>query len=245
MPPPSCAPSSKSSGHKSASFWPLKPPVHLRPNLCASPTHSCCKTASRRLFAPASASTPSSAPPLAQQPATWATAPPVWAPVVAGAAAMAALQQQSVLAAAFAQAVADLVTVEKKHIVALTEIARDALRTDPQAVPSLATVITDRIVKVRPGPLSACYQKLCCALGVRAARRSAASPGSRPSSRRPGLPRFAGPRLTEAAGALPSGQHLQAGWRAVQGVFCVRAAGGEAGLHAPFSTAGDGCSTFT
>lgn len=42
----------------------------------------------------------------------------------------------------------ELVTTEKKNIVALTEIARDALQTNPQAVPSLAKVIITRIMQV-------------------------------------------------------------------------------------------------
>ena len=63
-------------------------------------------------------------------------------------ASMAAQQQ---LAVAFAQAVQELVTVEKKNIVVLTEIARDALAREPGAAPSLAAVITNRIIQVCPG----------------------------------------------------------------------------------------------
>jgi hypothetical protein len=62
---------------------------------------------------------------------------------------MSLLQSQLVLA--FAQAVTELVTVEKKNIVALTEIARDALRTEPQSAPSLAALITNRILQVGAG----------------------------------------------------------------------------------------------
>ncbi|KAI3437904.1 hypothetical protein D9Q98_000349 [Chlorella vulgaris] len=61
---------------------------------------------------------------------------------------MSLLQSQLVLA--FAQAVTELVTVEKKNIVALTEIARDALRTEPQSAPSLAALITNRILQAPP-----------------------------------------------------------------------------------------------
>ena len=60
-----------------------------------------------------------------------------------------AAQQQLVVA--FAQAVQELVTVEKKNIVVLTEIARDALAREPGAAPSLAAVITNRIIQVRAG----------------------------------------------------------------------------------------------
>jgi len=52
------------------------------------------------------------------------------------------------LLAQFHGFVADLTTVEKRNIVALTEIARDALRTQPQAVPSLAGIIIDRVLQV-------------------------------------------------------------------------------------------------
>jgi hypothetical protein len=62
---------------------------------------------------------------------------------------MAVVQTQLVVA--FAQALTELVTVEKKNIVALTEIARDALRTEPQSAPSLAALITHRIVQVKEG----------------------------------------------------------------------------------------------
>jgi hypothetical protein len=48
--------------------------------------------------------------------------------------------------------VTDLTTVEKRNIVALTEIARDALRTQPQVAPSLAAIITNRVLQVRPPP---------------------------------------------------------------------------------------------
>ena len=44
--------------------------------------------------------------------------------------------------------VTDLTTVEKRSIIALTEIARDALRTHPHLAPSLATVLTNRILQV-------------------------------------------------------------------------------------------------
>lgn len=44
--------------------------------------------------------------------------------------------------------VEDLTTPEKRNIVALTEIAREALNTQPQAAPGLATVIVDRIIEV-------------------------------------------------------------------------------------------------
>lgn len=63
--------------------------------------------------------------------------------------AMAAGQPQVVVA--FAQALTELVTVEKKNIVLLTEIARDALRTDPAAAPGLAALISTRILQVGPG----------------------------------------------------------------------------------------------
>lgn len=45
--------------------------------------------------------------------------------------------------------VTDLTTVEKRSIVALTEIARDALRTHPHVAPTLANIIIDRIIQVR------------------------------------------------------------------------------------------------
>ena len=45
--------------------------------------------------------------------------------------------------------VTDLTTVEKRSIIALTEIARDALRTQPHLVPSLAGIIIARIIQVR------------------------------------------------------------------------------------------------
>lgn len=44
--------------------------------------------------------------------------------------------------------VEELVSPEKRNIVALTEIAREALQMQAQAVPGLATVIIDRIVEV-------------------------------------------------------------------------------------------------
>ena len=49
---------------------------------------------------------------------------------------------------AFGQALLELVTVEKKNIMVLTEIARDALHREPQAAPSLAALITGRIMQV-------------------------------------------------------------------------------------------------
>ncbi|KAI7842625.1 hypothetical protein COHA_003729 [Chlorella ohadii] len=61
---------------------------------------------------------------------------------------MAAGQPQVVLA--FAQALTELVTVEKKNIVVLTEIARDALRTEPAAAPNLAALISTRILQAAP-----------------------------------------------------------------------------------------------
>ncbi|PRW57523.1 ENTH VHS [Chlorella sorokiniana] len=61
---------------------------------------------------------------------------------------MAAGQPQVVVA--FAQALTELVTVEKKNIVLLTEIARDALRTDPAAAPGLAALISTRILQAAP-----------------------------------------------------------------------------------------------
>ncbi|EFN55776.1 hypothetical protein CHLNCDRAFT_145220 [Chlorella variabilis] len=61
---------------------------------------------------------------------------------------MAALQTQLVLA--WAKALTELVTVEKKNIIALTEIARDALRSEPQSAPSLANLLTSRIVQAPP-----------------------------------------------------------------------------------------------
>ena len=45
--------------------------------------------------------------------------------------------------------VTDLTTVEKRTITALTEIARDALRTQPHLAASLASVLTNRILQVR------------------------------------------------------------------------------------------------
>jgi hypothetical protein len=65
------------------------------------------------------------------------------------------------LLAQFEGFVRDLTTVEKRNIVALTEIARDALTTHPHAIPSLAAVITNRVLQVRrscnaaPSPLAA------------------------------------------------------------------------------------------
>ncbi len=56
---------------------------------------------------------------------------------------------QSGLVVAFAQALTELITVEKKNIVALTEIAADALRTEPMSAPSIATLIAKRVVMVR------------------------------------------------------------------------------------------------
>lgn len=43
----------------------------------------------------------------------------------------------------------DLVSVEKKVIHALTDVARDILRTRPQGAPVVAAVIIDRVLKVR------------------------------------------------------------------------------------------------
>jgi hypothetical protein len=73
---------------------------------------------------------------------------------------------QSQLVVAFAQALTDLITVEKKNIMALTEIARDALRTEPQAAPSLASLITSRIVQVGPikCPPPACVNQPCASI---------------------------------------------------------------------------------
>ncbi len=65
---------------------------------------------------------------------------------------MAAGQPQVVLA--FAQALTELVTVEKKNIVVLTEIARDALRTEPAAAPNLAALISTRILQAGAGDLA-------------------------------------------------------------------------------------------
>lgn len=45
--------------------------------------------------------------------------------------------------------VTDLHTVEKRSIVALTEIARDALNQRAHLAPSLATVIINRALEVR------------------------------------------------------------------------------------------------
>lgn len=55
---------------------------------------------------------------------------------------------QSSLVVAFAQALTELVTVEKKNIVVLTEIARDAISTEPRSAPSLAALITSRVLQV-------------------------------------------------------------------------------------------------
>lgn len=63
-------------------------------------------------------------------------------------AALGQMAQQSQLVLAFAQAVTELITVEKKNIVVLTEIARDALSTEPEAAPNLAALITNRILQV-------------------------------------------------------------------------------------------------
>lgn len=59
------------------------------------------------------------------------------------------MDPQQSLVAAYAGFVAALVTVEKRNIAALTEIARDALQTNPHAAPGLATVITNRVLQVR------------------------------------------------------------------------------------------------
>jgi len=48
----------------------------------------------------------------------------------------------------FQRFVTDLTTVEKRQIIALTEIARDALRTHPHLAASLASVLTTRILQV-------------------------------------------------------------------------------------------------
>jgi hypothetical protein len=48
----------------------------------------------------------------------------------------------------FQRFVTDLTTVEKRKIVALTEIARDTLRTNPELAASLASVLTNRILQV-------------------------------------------------------------------------------------------------
>jgi hypothetical protein len=53
------------------------------------------------------------------------------------------------LVAQFYGFVAELTAPEKRSIVALTEIARDALRTHPHLAPSLATVISNRVLEVR------------------------------------------------------------------------------------------------
>ncbi len=45
--------------------------------------------------------------------------------------------------------VTDLTTVEKRSIVALTEIVRDALQNQPYSAQQLATVIINRIIEVR------------------------------------------------------------------------------------------------
>jgi len=44
--------------------------------------------------------------------------------------------------------VTDLTSVEKRSIVALTEITRDALKTQPHLAYGLASVIIDRILQV-------------------------------------------------------------------------------------------------
>lgn len=44
--------------------------------------------------------------------------------------------------------VTDLTTVEKRKISAVTELAKDALRTQPHLAASLASVITNRILQV-------------------------------------------------------------------------------------------------
>ena len=48
----------------------------------------------------------------------------------------------------FQRFVTDLTTVEKRSIIALTEIARDALRTHPHLAPSLVSVLANRILQV-------------------------------------------------------------------------------------------------
>lgn len=48
----------------------------------------------------------------------------------------------------FQRFVTELTTVEKRQIIALTEIARDALRTHPHLAVSLASVLTTRILQV-------------------------------------------------------------------------------------------------
>lgn len=48
----------------------------------------------------------------------------------------------------FAGFVDDLTTPEKRNIVALTEIAREAMHNQPQAVPGLAQVIINRVLHV-------------------------------------------------------------------------------------------------
>lgn len=56
------------------------------------------------------------------------------------------------LVTAYQGFVTELVTVEKRNIAALTEIVRDALQTNPQAAPSLAAVITNRVLQVQCHP---------------------------------------------------------------------------------------------
>ncbi len=59
------------------------------------------------------------------------------------------MDPQTRLVYEFQTFVNELTTVEKRNIVALTEIARDSLKTHPTAVPSLAAVISNRVLQVR------------------------------------------------------------------------------------------------
>jgi len=134
------------------------------------------------------------------------------------------MAQQSSLVVAFATALTELVTVEKKNIVVLTEIARDALQTEPQSAPSLAALITNRILQVPSGSDDR---------GESGARRRLSDlPPPAPLSsahahRPPLLPALAGAAAAEASRAVPAGQRVQAGGRALQDAVCARAARGE------------------
>ena len=57
--------------------------------------------------------------------------------------------QVAAIQAEFQHFLLDLTSVEKKVIHALTDVARDILRTRPQGAPVVATVITNRVVQVR------------------------------------------------------------------------------------------------
>ena len=140
---------------------------------------------------------------------------------------MAAGQPQVVLA--FAQALTELVTVEKKNIVVLTEIARDALRTEPAAAPSLAALICTRILQARAawvGTGQPAAAPFCVSPPRRLLPCHAAMPLGSPADVWVLTPPRAGAAAPEAARPVPAGQHLQAGGRALQDAVRAHAARG-------------------